>query len=186
FTSYLVAAGVEATPVGPGTPYVSPLPTPAAASPSESSSFYADGTPFVPAHVFVGDTSSSTWRINAGAVKVVGGRFTLDVGTVAEHDGVYDYLELVAADGTAYRFEAEDPKWTTGDTYAEHEGPDNHWWLQHFGPFSNGQGLVAHKTEFVPVLTTTVEVPDGTYTLYIGSFTGDPNNGVFALGVTWR
>ena len=51
---------------------------------------------------------------------------------------------------------------------------DNHWWLQAYGTFGDGHGLVASKQEIVPVLSTTSEVPNGVYTLLIGSFTGDP------------
>ena len=81
------------------------------------------------------------------------------------------------------RVEAEDAATTGGDAYAPSEGPDGHWWDQAFNPFSGGRGLVTQKNEMVPVLTTTIAVPDGEYTLFIGSFKGDPKNGVFALGL---
>ena len=63
------------------------------------------------------------------------------------------------------------------------EGADGHWWLQSFEPFSGGAGLVAQANEGAPELTLVAAVPDGTYRLHVGSFTGDPDNGVFALDV---
>jgi len=38
----------------------------------------------------------------------------------------------------------------------------------------------------VPALQSTLHLPDGHYKVTIGSFTGDPNNGVFALGIAWQ
>ena len=139
---------------------------------------------FDPRYTFTGSTSSSLWEIEVGAVVVSGGQFTLRVGPVSGHDVVYDYVKLVATNGKEFRFEAEDPRYTTGDeAYSPRLGTDGHWWLQKFGLFSGEHGLVAHKTEAVPVLTTTVPVSDGRYRLYVGSFTGDHDNGVFALGI---
>ena len=43
--------------------------------------------------------------------------------------------------------------------------------------------------ENAPVLTMTLPAPDGSYRLHVGSFTGDRDNGVFALDVavvSWR
>lgn len=139
-----------------------------------------------PRHVFIGNTSSTPWDIDVGVVEVSGGRWMLRVGPVPGYDAVYDYVRLVGADGGELRFEAEDARYTTGDeAYAPREGRDGHWWLQNYEPFSNQKGLVAQKDEGAPILTTTVPVPDGTYHLYVGSFYGDPNNGVFALGVDY-
>ncbi|MFZ1628098.1 MAG: hypothetical protein WAV70_04120, partial [Anaerolineae bacterium] len=100
------------------------------------------------------------------------------------HDGVFDYVRLLNDEGQEIRIEAEDAMFTTGDTYAGREGSDGHWWNQAFKPFSGGYGVVAQKNEMVPVLTTTIAAPDGEYTLLIGSFKGDHDNGVFGLGIT--
>jgi hypothetical protein len=145
-----------------------------------------DGSTFAPQKVFLGNTSSSTWKIDVGEVEVTNGTLTLYIGPTPGHDAVFDNIELVAADGQTYRFEAEDPQITQGDTFSQREGVDNHWWLQNYDPFSQGQGLVVQKQEIVPVLESTVTVPPGRYHLYIGSFTGDPDNGVFGLGISWK
>ena len=88
--------------------------------------------------------------------------------------------------GTSYQFEAEDATITTGDIFSSQHGNDNHWWLQAYGPFGGGYGLVASKQEIVPVLTTTMEIPNGVYTLFVGAFTGDPKNDAFGLGIDWE
>jgi 4-amino-4-deoxy-L-arabinose transferase-like glycosyltransferase len=143
-------------------------------------------TSWSPRHTFIGNTTSAPWDIDVGIVEVSGGRLTLRVGPIPGHDAVYDYVRLVGPHGDELRFEAEDSRYTTGDdVYASREGRDGHWWLQHYGPFSDQKGLVAQKDEGAPILTTTVPLPDGTYHLYIGSFYGDPSNGVFALGVDY-
>jgi 4-amino-4-deoxy-L-arabinose transferase-like glycosyltransferase len=158
---------------------VSPLPT--------SMSQAQPGTAtWNPRRTFRGNTTSAPWDIDLGMVEVSGGTLTLRIGPIPGHDAAYDYVRLVGPDGGELRFEAEDPRYTTGDdAYAPREGADGHWWLQTYGPFSEHQGLVAQKDEGVPILTTTLAVPDGTYHLYIGSFYGDQANGVFGLGVDY-
>ena len=181
FTSYLVSSGEPTR----GT-QVPPVVTPEIGAPPVNAgyhAFYPDGALFEPTQTFVGDTSGTVWVINAGPVTVTGGKLVLHVGPLPGYDGVYDYARLVAANGQEIRVEAEDAAATSGDTYAPAEGPDGHWWNQAFNPFSGGRGLVAQKNEMVPVLTTTIAAPDGEYTLFIGSFKGDPKNGVFALGL---
>lgn len=132
---------------------------------------------------FVGDTSSRVWEIDVDTVTVRNGRLAVRVAPLDGYGAVYDYLRLVAPDGSELRFEAEGPQ-TGGDpAYASREGIDGHWWLQRFEPFSGGLGLVAQADEGAPALTTVVTAPDGVYRLLVGSFTGDPNNGVFALQV---
>ena len=181
FTSYLVSSGEPTR----GT-QVPPVVTPEIGAPPVNTgyhAFYPDGALFEPAQTFVGDTSGTVWVINAGPVTVTGGKLVLHIGPLPGYDGVYDYARLVAANGQEIRVEAEDAAATSGDAYAPAEGPDGHWWNQAFNPFSGGRGLVAQKNEMVPVLTTTIAAPDGEYTLFIGSFKGDPKNGVFALGL---
>lgn len=135
------------------------------------------------AYRFVGNTLSTVWEIDVATVTVSGGRLTVRISPVRGYGAVYDYLRLVGEDGRELRVEAESSA-TQGDpAYADHEGADGHWWLQRFEPFSGGAGLVAQRDERVPSLTTVVEAPDGRYRLLVGSFTGDPANGVFALGV---
>jgi hypothetical protein len=139
-----------------------------------------------PKRSFQGNTNSAPWDIDLGTVEITNGELTLRVGPLPGHDAAYDYVRLVAPDGGELRFEAEDARFTTGDgSYTAHEGADSHWWLQSYGPFSEHQGLIAQKDEGVPILTTTLTVPNGTYHLYIGSFYGDQGNGVFALGVDY-
>lgn len=144
-----------------------------------------DGSTFKPAKVFVGDRASTVYEIDAGQVTVTGGKLTIHLGPMAGHDAVYDYVRLVTADGKETRVEAEDPV-TTGDKFSNNEGVEGHWWLQGFTAFSKGRALVARKNKKVPVVTTVVRVPDGSYRLFIGSFKGDGTFGVFALGATWE
>lgn len=198
FTSYLVHTGQpSAAALQPTAPTPSPgeppqippdqPPPPPVAPQAAVPAFPAanpDGSPFQPELTFLGNTNSTLWEIPAGQIEVKGGEFTLRVGPLPGHDAVYDYVELRSPNGgPSYRFEAEDPNVTTGDAYSPHEGPDGHWWLQAYDPFSGGYGLVAHKQETVPVLTTTAHAPDGVYDVVIGSFTGDPGNGIFGLGI---
>jgi len=187
FSSYMVAT----TPVRetqPLTTTPTPVVTPAATAVVNEAftAYMPDGSTFTPQKVFLGNTSSSPWQIDAGEVEVRGGTLTLFIGPIPGHDAVFDSIKLVAANGRSYLFEAEDPNITEGDTFATREGVDGHWWLQNYEPFSQGQGLVAQKQETVPVLKSTVTVPDGRYHLIIGSFTGDPDNGVFGLGLIWK
>jgi hypothetical protein len=108
----------------------------------------------------------------------------VEVFAVPGSDAVYDYVDIVASDGTRVRAEAEDWRYTTGDTPAKDHRIDNHWWLQDFEPFSGRKGLVALKSEVPPPLLTRLRVAPGTYGVRLGSFTGDPSNGVFALQVS--
>jgi hypothetical protein len=133
---------------------------------------------------FIGNTSSSVWDIDFGTVDVSNGQLTVRLASAPGYGAVVDNLRLVAPDGSELLFEAEDPGVTSGDpTYADREGADGHWWLQQFEPFSGGAGLVAQPDEAVPVLTMALPAPNGSYRLHVGSFTGDPANGVFALDV---
>ncbi len=133
---------------------------------------------------FIGNTDSRLWDIDVGTVEVTNGLLTLQISPVAGHGAVLDSAWLVAPDGRELRFEAEDVSVTTGDAaYASREGADGHWWLQQFAPFSGGAGLVAQADEGAPVLTMVLPAPDGSYRLHVGSFTGDRDNGVFALDV---
>ncbi len=197
FTSYLVEEGVRSTEAvpfatpAPGEPPQIPPDQPQPGGPAAPAgptfpAYLPDGTAFVPDETFLGNTNSALWEIVAGQKDVSGGSFRLEIGPLPGHDAVYDYVELRGADGSTYRFEAEDGSVTTGDEYAVHEGVDGHWWLQAFDPFSSGRGLIAHKQESVPVLITAGQIPDGVYEVIIGSFTGDPANGVFALGIRWE
>lgn len=179
FTSYLVTEQPDAR--------AGPLPTPSPATPTPDpalSSYLPDGSAFAPAHSFVGDTRSAPWEIPVGPVTVKNGRLTIQIGQVPGHDAAYDYARLIGTAGLDLRIEAEDMQITTGDAYAPNHGIDGHWWQQSFGVFSGTQALVAQKQERVPVLTTTIQVPNGSYYLHIGSFSGDPANGAFGLGVT--
>lgn len=197
FTSYLVTTGTptpaalapKVTPPpgepAPPMPFV-PVAPPAAPPVVGSGAYYPDGSPFEPAQTFLGNTNSTVWQIDLGSYTVAGGRFVLHIGPLPGHNAVYDYVEFVATDGTVYRFEAEDLEVTSGDVYAGREGADGHWWLQNYEPFSGGQGLVAEKQERVPVLTTSAALPDGVYRVFLGSFTGDPANGVFGVGLRWE
>lgn len=190
FASYLVRDGTPATGVAAGPiATVVPAPTAGEAVPvadGVSPAYNPDGSTFQPEQTFLGNTDSSPWSIDAGNREVKGGRFSLTVGPMGSQDAVYDYVELRALDGATYRFEAEDASVTSGDSYATGEGPDGHWWLQTLDPFSGRQALVAQKGEALPVVTTTASVPDGVYEMTIGSFTGDRDNGVFALGIRWQ
>ena len=147
---------------GPGPPYEGPL----------------EGT------VYQGDVSSQPYRIDLGTVLVAGGKLRATVSAVEGSDCVYDYLELVDSQGVALRVEAEDPNHTRGaDGSTDVHAPDHRWWLQSFGPFSGGRGLVALKSEKPPPLVTETEVGPGEYKVSLGSFTGDPSNGAFAVRV---
>lgn len=183
FVSYLVTDALP--PANSATP--PPVPDPdLLADLGPFTAYLPDGSPFVPHYIFLGDISGVPTEIEIGPVTVANKVFTLRVAPVPEHDAVFDYAKLIAADGTSYLFEAEDATITSGDAFAPREGADGHWWLQSYAPFSNGYGLVAQKREIVPALTTAMELPDGVYTLFIGSFTGDPQNGVFGLGIDYQ
>lgn len=178
FTTLRIGSG--GTAVQESSPFaVSPLPTPMPKVQTGTATWN-------PRRIFRGNTTSAPWDIDLGMVEVSGGMLMLRVGPIPGHDAAYDYVRLVGPDGGELRFEAEDPRYTSGDSaYAPREGADGHWWLQTYGPFSEHQGLVAQKDEGAPILITTLPVPDGTYHLYIGSFYGDQANGVFGLGVDY-
>ncbi|MFN8443183.1 MAG: glycosyltransferase family 39 protein [Caldilineaceae bacterium] len=165
---------------------ISPLALPAT-SPSLTGSMlhavYPNGELFVPVQSFQGDLSVTPIEYDAGIVTVKGGKLLLDIAPLPGQDAVYDYVRVVAENGSEVKFEAEDTTTTTGDTYTPTSAIDNHWWLQSYSSFSNQFGLVAQKQEAVPVLRTTIPLQDGDYHLYLGSFTGDSNNGVFGLGL---
>jgi hypothetical protein len=150
---------------------------------TKSSAYLPDGDIFIPEKVWLGDERSTVTRWRVGPVRVTNQALTLFVGPVLGYDAVYDYIELIDEQGQVRRFEAEDTAFTTGDVFASQDGLDNHWWAQDFGPFSRGRALVARKGEVVPVLITTIPLPNGLYDLSIGTFTGDPANGVFGLAV---
>jgi hypothetical protein len=161
------------------------VPTPDRPAPEPGlSSYLPDGSPFTPARTFLGDTRSASWEIPAGPVTIENGRLILQIGQIAGHDAAFDYVRLIGSDGRDLRFEAEDSRFTQGDMPTPDPGIDGHWWRQTYDPFSGRQALVAQKQERVPVLTTTIDVPNGTYELLVGSFTGDPANGIFGLGIT--
>ncbi len=145
----------------------------------------ADGSPFVPTKTFTGDGSGKAWEIPVGPVTVKGGKLTVQVGAVPGYDSIYDYARLEGTDGKSVKVEAEDPG-TKGDTYSKSDGTPGHWWLHSYKVFSKEQAVLVRKTQgTAPVLTTTFNVPDGTYQLYIGSFQGD-SSGPFAIGVRWE
>lgn len=162
---------------------------PALRSPGPSSAVQPTALPvakpaFAPTLRFTGNTTSVPYAIAAGAVDVKGGQLTVEIGQLEGMDGAYDYISLKDTAGTVFKFEAEDASVTTGDAYASSDQVDGHWWLQAYAGFSGGKALIVRKTEVVPVLKTTVQVPDGKYELHIGSFTGDQTFGVFGLGLT--
>lgn len=179
FMSYLVTEPNDSRTRSPATPAA-----PTAIAQPGLNSYLPDGSPFAPADSFLGDTRSATWEIPVGRVTIENGRLVLQIGQIPGHDAVYDYVRLVGANGLDLRIEAEDAQFTQGDAPTSTLAVDGHWWRQTFGVFSGSQALVAQKQESVPVLTTTIEAPNGEYELLIGSFSGDPNNGVFGLGVT--
>jgi len=134
--------------------------------------------------IYRGSTTPTPYEIDLGTVTTTDGVIEVEVFAVPGSDAVYDYVDIVASDGTRVRAEAEDWRYTTGDTPAKDHRIDNHWWLQDFEPFSGRKGLVALKSEVPPPLLTRLRVAPGTYGVRLGSFTGDPSNGVFALQVS--
>jgi 4-amino-4-deoxy-L-arabinose transferase-like glycosyltransferase/DNA-binding beta-propeller fold protein YncE len=141
--------------------------------------------PFPPRFVYQGNTESRVWEAAVGNVTVTGGRLVVRVAAMPGFNAVYDYLRFVGRDEQEYRFEAEDTALTRGDTFNPQPGLDDHWWLQDYGPFSGGRGLVAEDPEAVPMLETTVPLPDGEYQMFLGTFTGDPANGPFAIALDY-
>ena len=133
--------------------------------------------------IYRGSTSGQPYEIDLGEFRLEGRRLRVTVSAVSGSDCVYDYLEIIGADGRRLRIEAEDPTYTRGDRPVSQHLVDHHWWLQDYGPFSGHRGLVALRSERPPPLVTLVQLEPGTYRLRLGSFTGDPNNGVFAVRV---
>jgi 4-amino-4-deoxy-L-arabinose transferase-like glycosyltransferase len=133
--------------------------------------------------VYRGSTSGEAYAIDLGAIALQSGDLQIEVFAVPGADCVYDYVEVVGQDGRPIRVEAEDPQHTSGDRPVPYNAPDNHWWLQDYETFSGGQGLVALKSETPPPLITRVQLQPGTYHVRLGSFSGDPRNGVFAIQV---
>ena len=160
-------------------------PTPAPASRTEPQPEPVVLPPLPARQVFTGTTESKVWEVPVGRVKVTNGALAIRISPVPGHDAVYDYLRVVGADGNEQRFEAEDARYTRGDEYSPRHIVDGHWWLQDYDPFSAGRGLVALADEGAPVLTTTLALADGEYDLYLGTFTGDPAHGSFAIAVDY-
>ena len=136
--------------------------------------------------VYHGSTSSRPWEIDLGAITLHGGDLEVEVFAVPGSDCAYDYVEVMSEDGTTIRIEAEDTRSTSGDKPVRQHAPDNRWWLQSFSPFSQGVALLALKSETPPSLITSLSLPSGTYEVRLGSFTGDPQNGSFAIQVDIR
>ena len=154
---------------------------------SRFETYASDGSVFRPQHIYQGDESGKRYEIAIGSSTAKNGSLTLFVGGAPGMDGVIDYLRLRSGDGMDYRFEAENPGLTVGDAFSRDDNPtDGHWWLQEFPSFSGGKGLVIRKTERVPLLTMTVKVPDGEYTAFVGSFTGDGASGPFGIGLALK
>ncbi|NOZ26560.1 MAG: hypothetical protein GXP39_00720 [Chloroflexi bacterium] len=141
--------------------------------------------PFKPRFTYRGNTESRVWEVMVDTITVTGGSFTVRVAALPGQRAVYDYLRFVSQDGREYRFEAEDTTITTGDRFSPQPGLDGHWWLQEYDPFSDRRGLVAEGPEMVPVLETTVPLPDGEYRMFLGTFTGDPAHGPFAVALDY-
>jgi 4-amino-4-deoxy-L-arabinose transferase-like glycosyltransferase/sugar lactone lactonase YvrE len=136
---------------------------------------------FEPLYVYRGTTESRPVETAVGSITVTGDTFTVLVGALPGQHAVFDYLRFVDQTGREYRFEAEDAMFTSGDTFSLLSGEDGHWWLQEFEPFSGGRGLVADESRGAPLLTCTVRLPDGEYLMSLGTFTGDPASGPFAI-----
>jgi hypothetical protein len=134
--------------------------------------------------IYRGSTSGKPYEIDLGTVQTAEGVIEVEVFAVPGFDAVYDYLDLADANGTTTRVEAESSRYTTGDQPVSVHINDNHWWLQSYEPFSDGRGLVALKSERPPPLLTRVAPGPGIYRLRLGSFTGDPHNGPFAVQVS--
>lgn len=165
-----------------------PVPNPASNSavPAPSQTVAPNVSPIQPTNstlIYTGSIESKPATFFLGKVTVTNGQFTLRVTQIPGHAAVYDAIWFVDAAGTIYRFEAEDPQITRGDTFSSEYQLDTHWWLQPYSDFSNGYGLLAEKEETAAVLTSTVHLPDGDYQLYLNTFTGDPSSGPFMLGV---
>ena len=141
--------------------------------------------PFEPRFLYKGNTQSRAWEEMVGAVTVSGGSLSVRVAAVPYSRAVYDYLRFVGDDGQEHRFEAEDTTVTQGDDFRQQAGADGHWWVQEFDSFSSGRGLVADALDAAPPLETTIGLPDGDYQMFLGTFTGDPASGPFALALDY-
>jgi hypothetical protein len=130
-----------------------------------------------------GSTTSLPTAFDLGTVEVVSGTLRVTVSAVEGSDAVYDYLEIVDAAGETLRIEAEDPVYTTGDEGVRVHVRDHRWWLQSYQPFSGSLAFVALKSERPSPLVTKVDLAPGDYQLRLGSFSGDPANGAFAVRV---
>lgn len=132
-----------------------------------------------------GSTTSQPYEIPLGSFTIRGSSAALraTVFAVPGSDAVYDYLRAISPGGYDVRAEAEDWGMTRGDRPVSQHEADDRWWRQDYADFSGGQGLVALRTENPPPLVTEISLPPGTYDVRVGSFTGDPANGVFALQV---
>jgi len=159
-------------------------PGPTEAEPAAPVTPQAQRTPV--GQIYRGTTSGKPYEIDLGSVYTDDGLIEVDVFAVPGADCVYDYLEFVDATGTATRVEAEDPRYTTGDKPVAVHNNDNRWWVQPYDAFSGRRGLVALKSERPPPLLTRVSLRPGTYQVRVGSFTGDPDNGAFAVQVDVR
>ncbi len=163
------------------------VPAPARVEGARFETYASDGSVFKPQHIYQGDESGKLYEIAIGSITAKNGSLALFVGGAQEMDGVVDYLRLRSANGMDFKFEAEDPIVTVGDAFSRDDNPtDGHWWLQEFPSFSGGKGLVIRKTERVPLLTMTARVPDGEYTAFVGTFTGDGASGTFGLGLALK
>ena len=170
---------------GPALAPPQPLAGPVAAAANPQPLNGPDGAPFEAQKIFRGDVTGQAYEISFGKVTVVSGQLKVLISGVPGSDGIFDHLRLQGSDGSRLKFEAEDQTVTGGDAFSANDGlEDGHWWLQSFGAFSGGKGLVIRKNERMPVLTCALNAPDGEYELFVGSFKGDQPNGIFALGVT--
>jgi len=160
-------------------------PPPTVVPATESLSFQLERLPFEPDFVYQGNTESAVWEAQVGEVTVSGGTFTARVAAIPGRPAAYDYLRFVGSEGQEYLFEAEDTALTSGDGFSLLPGLDGHWWLQDYAGFSNGAGLVAELGEVVPVLVTTVPLPDGEYRMTYGTFTGDRTSGPFGSALEY-
>lgn len=187
FAQSVVALGPAAP--GPGRPPIAPPAQPRAeVAPAKPQPLVGpDGAAFEAQKTFRGDTTGQPYELSFGKVVVSGGQLKVLISGVPGLDGVFDYLRLQNQAAGSLKFEAEDAGVVAGDAFSANDGlEDGHWWLQSFGAFSGGKGLVIRKNERMPVLTCVLKAPDGEYELSVGSFNGDPPNGVFGLGVTAR
>jgi hypothetical protein len=191
FAQSVLALGPVAP--GPGRPAIAPPVQPRAegapaAAPGKPQPLVGpDGAAFEAQKTFRGDTTGQPYEVSFGTVAVSDGQLKVLISGLPGHDGVFDYLRLQNQAAGNLKFEAEDAGVVGGDAYSDNDGlEDGHWWLQSFGAFSGGKGLVIRKNERMPVLTCVLRAADGEYELSVGSFKGDPPNGVFGLGVTVR